>query len=86
MTKKKPVRKAARKAARKTTKKPTRARASAPKTRTPRARAAMAGPEPERRYVFRGNATAFSGQLYRPAHIPMGAAGSCLSVALPRKT
>ncbi len=39
------------------------------------------GHDPERRYVFRGNASAFSGTLYRPEHIPMGLAGSCLSVA-----
>ncbi len=76
MTKKKPVRKAAKKAARKTTKKPTRTRAAAPS-----ARAAMPAAEPERRYVFRGNAAAFGGQIYRPEHIPMGAPGSCLSVA-----
>jgi hypothetical protein len=45
--------------------------------------APMAGQprNPERRYVFRGNVSAFTGSIYRPEHIPMGVAGSCLSVA-----
>jgi hypothetical protein len=77
MTKKKPVRKGSGK---KTRGKTAGARQAA--------RRAATGPtvakqvrEPERRYVFRGNASAFSGLLYRPEYIPMGVAGSCLSVA-----
>ena len=67
MTKKKPVRKKPIKKA------PTK---KAPK-KIARARALQTR-DPERRYVFRGNAAAFGGQLYRPEHIPMGAPGSCI--------
>ncbi len=70
MTKKKPVRRKPVEKARAKRTPNTIARAAALQTR-----------ERERRYVFRASAAAFSGQLYRPAHIPMGAPGSCLSVS-----